>query len=106
MRSRPMVCIIFRVSDSPLGAFPRRAVVSYAVLTPLANPMPRTIGPRPIDLHVGSRVRMRRLMLKMSQKKLGDALGITFQQIQKYEKGANRIGASRLQHISEVLQVP
>jgi transcriptional regulator with XRE-family HTH domain len=70
------------------------------------TPMPRTIGPSPIDLHVGSRVRMRRLMLKMSQEKLGDALGITFQQIQKYEKGANRIGASRLQHISEVLQVP
>jgi len=68
--------------------------------------MPRTIGPSPIDLHVGSRVRMRRLMLKMSQEKLGDALGITFQQIQKYEKGANRIGASRLQHISNILQVP
>src|SRR5260370_27053158 len=101
-----MVCIIVRLGASPLGAFPRRGVVSYVVLTPLANPMPRTIGPSPIDLHVGSRVRMRRLMLKMSQEKLGDALGITFQQIQKYEKGANRIGASRLQHISEVLQVP
>jgi len=49
---------------------------------------------------------MRRLMLKMSQEKLGDALGITFQQIQKYEKGTNRIGASRLQHISGILQVP
>jgi transcriptional regulator with XRE-family HTH domain len=68
--------------------------------------MPRANSPNPIDQHVGSRVRMRRLMLKMSQEKLGDALGITFQQIQKYEKGANRIGASRLQHISEVLQVP
>ena len=63
-------------------------------------------APNPIDRHVGSRVRMRRMMLGMSQEKLGDALGITFQQIQKYEKGANRIGASRLQHISEVLQVP
>ena len=60
----------------------------------------------PIDKHVGSRVRMRRMMLGMSQTKLGDALGITFQQVQKYEKGTNRIGASRLQQISHILQVP
>jgi transcriptional regulator with XRE-family HTH domain len=60
----------------------------------------------PIDEHVGSRVRMRRMMLGMSQEKLGNALGLTFQQVQKYEKGANRIGASRLQHTSHVLQVP
>jgi transcriptional regulator with XRE-family HTH domain len=60
----------------------------------------------PIDQYVGSRVRMRRLMFKISQEKLGDGLGITFQQVQKYEKGMNRIGASRLQHISEILQVP
>ena len=62
--------------------------------------------PNPIDKHVGSRVRMRRMMLNMSQEKLGDALGLTFQQVQKYEKGTNRIGASRLQHISHILQVP
>jgi len=62
--------------------------------------------PNPIDRHVGSRVRMRRMMLGMSQEKLGDALGLTFQQVQKYEKGANRIGASRLQQISLILQVP
>jgi transcriptional regulator with XRE-family HTH domain len=62
--------------------------------------------PNPIDKHVGSRVRMRRMMLGMSQEKLGDALGLTFQQVQKYEKGTNRIGASRLQHISQILQVP
>ncbi len=62
--------------------------------------------PNPIDKHVGSRVRMRRMMLSMSQEKLGDALGLTFQQVQKYEKGTNRIGASRLQHISHILQVP
>jgi transcriptional regulator with XRE-family HTH domain len=62
--------------------------------------------PNPIDKHVGSRVRMRRMMLAMSQEKLGDALGLTFQQVQKYEKGANRIGASRLQQISHILQVP
>ncbi len=59
----------------------------------------------PTDKHVGSRVRMRRLMLNISQEKLGDALGITFQQIQKYEKGTNRISASRLQQIANVLQV-
>ncbi len=62
--------------------------------------------PNPIDTHVGSRVRLRRNMLGMSQEKLGDALGITFQQIQKYEKGANRVGASRLQAIANVLNVP
>ena len=62
--------------------------------------------PNPIDKHVGSRVRMRRMMLGMSQEKLGDALGLTFQQVQKYEKGSNRIGASRLQQISLILQVP
>jgi transcriptional regulator with XRE-family HTH domain len=63
-------------------------------------------APNPIDKHVGSRVRMRRMMLGMSQEKLGDALALTFQQVQKYEKGTNRIGASRLQQISQILQVP
>jgi len=63
-------------------------------------------SPNPIDRHVGNRVRMRRMMLGMSQGRLGDALGLTFQQVQKYEKGTNRIGASRLQHISSILQVP
>jgi len=63
-------------------------------------------APNPIDKHVGSRVRMRRMMLGMSQEKLGDALGLTFQQVQKYEKGTNRIGASRLQQISHILQMP
>src|ERR1700716_3163332 len=62
--------------------------------------------PTPIDRHVGSRVRMRRVMLRMSQEKLGEALGLTFQQVQKYEKGTNRIGASRLQQISRTLDVP
>src|ERR1700751_5539195 len=63
-------------------------------------------APNPIDKHVGSRVRMRRMMLSMSQEKLGGALGLTFQQVQKSEKGTNRIGASRLQQISHTLQVP
>jgi transcriptional regulator with XRE-family HTH domain len=60
----------------------------------------------PVDKHVGARVRMRRLMLKMSQTKLADGLGLTFQQVQKYEKGSNRIGSSRLQQIANILQVP
>ena len=59
----------------------------------------------PIDVHVGSRVRIRRLELGMSQEKLGDALGLAFQQVQKYEKATNRISASRLQHVSRILQV-
>jgi transcriptional regulator with XRE-family HTH domain len=63
-------------------------------------------APNPIDKHVGSRVRMRRLKLNMSQTDLGNALGLTFQQVQKYEKGSNRVSASRLQHISQILQVP
>lgn len=62
--------------------------------------------PNPIDKHVGSRVRMRRVLLGMSQEKLGEALNLTFQQVQKYEKGTNRIGASRLQQISKTLNVP
>ena len=68
--------------------------------------MDNTKKPNPIDVHVGGRIRMRRNMLGMSQEKLGDALSLTFQQVQKYEKGTNRIGASRLQQISSILQVP
>ena len=63
-------------------------------------------SPNFIDQHVGRRMRMRRIMLGMSQEKLGEALGLTFQQVQKYEKGTNRVGASRIQQISEILQVP
>ncbi|MBO6900634.1 MAG: helix-turn-helix transcriptional regulator [Rhizobiaceae bacterium] len=62
--------------------------------------------PNPIDAHVGSRIRLRRNMLEMSQEKLGEMLGITFQQVQKYEKGTNRVGASRLQAIASILSVP
>ena len=65
-----------------------------------------TKEPNRTDKHVGSRVRMRRLMLKMSQQKLAAALGVTFQQVQKYERGANRISASRLQQIAFSLNVP
>jgi transcriptional regulator with XRE-family HTH domain len=63
-------------------------------------------SPNPTDIHVGSRIRMRRNILGMSQEKLGESLGITFQQIQKYEKGTNRVGASRLQAIASILDVP
>lgn len=62
--------------------------------------------PNPVDVHVGSRVRLRRTLLGMSQEKLGEAIGLTFQQVQKYERGANRIGASRLYDLSRVLDVP
>jgi transcriptional regulator with XRE-family HTH domain len=68
----------------------------------------RTPGgkPNPVDVHVGARVRLRRTLLGMSQEKLGEALGLTFQQVQKYERGANRVGASRLFDLSRVLDVP
>lgn len=62
--------------------------------------------PNPVDVHVGSRVRLRRTLLGLSQEKLGEAIGLTFQQVQKYERGANRIGASRLWDLSRVLDVP
>ena len=75
-----------------------------------AVPLERARGKRGrsnmIDAHVGARVRMRRTLLGLSQEKLGEALGLTFQQVQKYERGANRIGASRLYQISKVLDVP
>lgn len=68
---------------------------------------PPTAGnPNPVDVHVGARVRLRRTLLGMSQERLGDALGLTFQQVQKYERGANRIGASRLFDLARALQVP
>jgi len=67
---------------------------------------PKIGKPNPVDVHVGSRVRLRRTLLGMSQEKLGEAIGLTFQQVQKYERGANRIGASRLYDLSRVLDVP
>jgi transcriptional regulator with XRE-family HTH domain len=71
-----------------------------------AEPAERESRPSPIDVHVGSRIRLRRTLLGMSQERLGDALGLTFQQVQKYERGANRVGASRLFDLSRVLDVP
>jgi transcriptional regulator with XRE-family HTH domain len=67
---------------------------------------PKTETPNPIDIRVGARLRLRRNMLGLSQEKLGEAIGLTFQQVQKYERGANRIGASRLHELSRVLDVP
>ena len=67
---------------------------------------PKSDTPSPVEVHVGARVRLRRTLLGMSQEKLGSAIGLTFQQVQKYERGANRIGASRLFDLSRVLDVP
>src|SRR3954452_7097368 len=67
---------------------------------------PKTGKPNPIDVHVGSRVRLRRTLLGLSQEKLGEAIGLTFQQVQKYERGANRVGSRRVYDLSRVLDVP
>jgi transcriptional regulator with XRE-family HTH domain len=66
----------------------------------------KELQPSPIDSHVGTRIRLRRTLMGMSQERLGEALGLTFQQIQKYERGVNRVGASRLFDLSRVLDVP
>src|SRR5919199_2768042 len=67
---------------------------------------PKTDAPDPVDVQVGARLRLRRKMLGLSQEKLGEMIGLTFQQVQKYERGANRIGASRLYELSRILDVP
>ena len=72
----------------------------------VTNTRPKRDGPHPVDTHVGSRVKLRRMILGMSQDSLGKSLGLTFQQVQKYEKGVNRIGASRLFELSDLLEVP
>jgi transcriptional regulator with XRE-family HTH domain len=71
-----------------------------------SQPRSRSNAPHPVDVHVGARVRLRRTMIGMSQEKLGDAIGLTFQQVQKYERGTNRMGSSRLYQVSRVLEVP
>jgi len=81
-------------------------MAEVSLVAPRRGRRGRRAGPHPVDIHVGSRVRMRRTLLGMSQEKLGDALGLTFQQVQKYERGANRVGASRLFEISRILDVP
>src|SRR4051795_11251213 len=74
--------------------------------TPQAGGSEKEGRASPIDVHVGARIRLRRTLLGMSQEKLGEALGLTFQQVQKYERGVNRVGASRLFDLSRVLDVP
>ena len=80
--------------------------VEFFMSTETAARSGRESRPSPIDVHVGSRIHLRRTLLGMSQERLGDALSITFQQVQKYERGANRVGASRLFDISRVFDVP
>jgi transcriptional regulator with XRE-family HTH domain len=80
--------------------------MALSTRTPRRPGRRKTDKPNPIDIHVGSRIRLRRNMLGLSQEKLGEAIGLTFQQVQKYERGANRVGASRLHELSRVLDVP
>lgn len=80
--------------------------MSNELMTEEDEPERNSRRANPMDVHVGGRVRMRRMLLGMSQEKLGEQLGLTFQQVQKYEKGVNRIGASRLFEMAKVLGVP
>ena len=84
----------------------REACGGYVVQLDNPGRRQKTDKPNPVDVHVGSRIRLRRTLLGMSQEKLGDALGLTFQQVQKYERGANRVGASRLYDLARALDVP
>lgn len=80
-------------------------MIQAAIATGPKKPK-RASNPDPVDIHVGSRLRLRRNLLGMSQEQVGKASDLTFQQIQKYEHGANRIGASRLYHFGQILDVP
>ena len=82
------------------------AMSMAAVSEGFETPQDRENRPNPIDVHVGGRIRLRRTLMGMSQERLGEALGLTFQQVQKYERGINRVGASRLFDLSRVLDVP
>ena len=82
------------------------AMSAAAVSEGLDPPQDKENRPNPIDVHVGSRIRLRRTLMGMSQERLGESLGLTFQQVQKYERGVNRVGASRLFDLSRVLDVP
>jgi transcriptional regulator with XRE-family HTH domain len=87
-----------------IGALPERSLEVSVDEAP--DRAEKTGRPSPIDVHVGSRIRLRRTLMGMSQERLGEALGLTFQQVQKYERGVNRVGASRLFDLSRVLDVP
>jgi transcriptional regulator with XRE-family HTH domain len=86
-------------------ALAREVSVQKTTLPPVDLDAANPRKPNPVDVHVGGRVRLRRMLLGMSQEKLGEHLGLTFQQVQKYEKGANRIGASRLFELARILGV-
>jgi transcriptional regulator with XRE-family HTH domain len=88
-----------------MGAAEKSADLGLSSMRSARGRMPSG-KPNPVDVHVGNRVRLRRTLLGMSQEKLGESLGLTFQQVQKYERGANRIGASRLWDLSRVLDCP
>ncbi|WP_372393765.1 helix-turn-helix domain-containing protein [Azospirillum sp. HJ39] len=96
------------MNSMPRSVIPSRSTSTSSREAPATRRAgrPKTGKPNPIDEHVGRRVRIRRTLLGMSQEKLGEAIGLTFQQVQKYERGANRIGASRLFDLSRVLDVP
>lgn len=82
------------------------ALSSSPVTIDIAHGRQKVSKPNPVDIHVGGRIRLRRTLLGLSQEKLAQGLGLTFQQIQKYERGANRVGASRLYQLAQVLDVP
>lgn len=92
------------MNDGNAGSLGSKGVASMADET--TERVERESRPSPIDVHVGSRIRLRRTLLGMSQERLGEALGLTFQQVQKYERGVNRVGASRLFDLARVLDVP
>lgn len=98
-------------SDFALGALANTSILGYNKLrTQQPGPRPMVVTqskePNPTDKHVGARIRMRRMMVGLSQTKLADAVDVTFQQVQKYEKGVNRVSASRMQQFAKILSVP
>lgn len=92
------------MSDTGMPASGRKG--DWMMTQEITEKPERESRPSPIDVHVGSRIRLRRTLLGMSQERLGEALGLTFQQVQKYERGVNRVGASRLFDLARVLDVP
>jgi transcriptional regulator with XRE-family HTH domain len=88
------------------GATQATTVRDFSALSRPSNGQSSQAKPNPVDAHVGNRLRVRRTLLGLSQEKVGEAMGLTFQQVQKYERGANRIGASRLWDMSRILNCP
>ncbi|MFW7268357.1 helix-turn-helix domain-containing protein [Gluconacetobacter sp. Hr-1-5] len=95
------------VNQMLMSHYPARRILDPAHAKGQEEPLTdKPSGPKPVDVHVGGRIRLRRTLLGMSQERLGEALGLTFQQVQKYERGTNRVSASRLYELSDVLDVP